>query len=124
MRGAVIGCGFFAQNHLNAWRDLGATIVAVCDIDAVRAAETAARHGIARHYTDAEAMLATEQPDFVDIVTTVDTHRPLVELVPAPWTSPDVVPAVRRALSAIGRSPSSTRTRPTSPIEMITTMNR
>jgi hypothetical protein len=22
MRGALIGCGFFAQNRLNAWRDL------------------------------------------------------------------------------------------------------
>ena len=22
MRGALIGCGFFAQNHLNAWRDM------------------------------------------------------------------------------------------------------
>lgn len=96
MRGAVIGCGFFAQNHLNAWRDLGATIIAVCDIDAVRAAETAARHGIARHYTDAEAMLATEQPDFVDIVTTVDTHRPLVEL------------AARHGVAAICQKPFAT----------------
>ncbi len=36
MRGAVIGCGFFAQNHLNAWRDMradGVEVVAVCDLD-------------------------------------------------------------------------------------------
>ena len=36
----VIGCGFFAQNHLHAWTDLagkGVEIVAVCDIDEAKA---------------------------------------------------------------------------------------
>lgn len=80
LRGAVIGCGFFAQNHLNAWRDLGAAIVAVADIDLSKARETAGRHGVAAYYMHAEEMLAKEKPDFVDIVTTVATHRPLVEL--------------------------------------------
>ena len=32
LRGAVIGCGFFAQNHLRGWGDVrGAQLVAVCD---------------------------------------------------------------------------------------------
>lgn len=79
--GAVIGCGFFAQNQLHAWADLpGARIVALCDRDPVRLAETAARFGIARTYTDAGAMLAAERLDFVDIATTVGSHRALVEL--------------------------------------------
>lgn len=79
--GAVIGCGFFAQNQLHAWRDLpGVQIVALCDRDAARLAETAARFGIARTYTDAGAMLAAESLDFVDIATTVGSHRALVEL--------------------------------------------
>ena len=33
---AVVGCGFYAQNHLNAWNDLkgkGAKLVSVCDLD-------------------------------------------------------------------------------------------
>ncbi|WP_173932700.1 3-hydroxyacyl-CoA dehydrogenase [Chelativorans sp. Marseille-P2723] len=30
---------------------------------------------------------------------------PVVELVPAPWTAPDAVPTVRRALAAIGKVP-------------------
>ena len=78
--GAVIGCGFFAQNQLHAWADLpGARIVALCDRDAVRLAETAARFGIARTYADASAMFAAERLDFVDIATTVASHRPLVE---------------------------------------------
>jgi D-apiose dehydrogenase len=58
LKGAVIGCGFFAQNHLHAWRDIeGAEIVAICDRDEARLAETARAFGIARTYSDAEAML-------------------------------------------------------------------
>lgn len=80
-KGALIGCGFFAQNHLHAWRDVdGAEIVALCDRDRTRLEETARRFGIERVYTDADAMLAAEDLDFVDIATTVETHRPLVEL--------------------------------------------
>ena len=31
-RGALIGCGFFARNHMEAWhRESRAKIIAVCD---------------------------------------------------------------------------------------------
>lgn len=81
LNGAVIGCGFFAQNQLHAWADLpGARIVALCDSDALRLAETAARFGIARTYADAGEMFAAETLDFVDIATTVASHRVLVEM--------------------------------------------
>lgn len=84
LKGAVIGCGFFAQNQLHAWRDLeGVEIVALCDRDVTRLAESAARFGIARVYQDAQEMLAAEALDFVDIATTVASHRPLVELAAA-----------------------------------------
>ncbi len=80
-RGVLIGCGFFARNHMHGWSDAeGAEIVAVCDLDPVRAQAFAAEFGVARSYTDAAAMLADIRPDFVDIATTVETHRPLVEL--------------------------------------------
>jgi predicted dehydrogenase len=80
LRGALIGCGFFAMNHLNAWRDVeGAEIVALCDRDPARLSEAAARFGIGRTYADTGAMLAAERLDFVDIATTVLSHRPLVE---------------------------------------------
>ena len=39
-RVAVVGCGFYAQNHLHAWSDLrdhGAELAAVCDLDHERA---------------------------------------------------------------------------------------
>ncbi|MEF2549807.1 Gfo/Idh/MocA family oxidoreductase [Aurantimonas sp. A2-1-M11] len=84
MKGALIGCGFFAQNQLHAWRDIaGAEITALCDRDPERLAATAAAFGIERTYEDAAAMLAAEQPDFVDIATTVQSHRPLVEMAAA-----------------------------------------
>jgi D-apiose dehydrogenase len=87
LRGVVIGCGFFARNHLHAWRDLAAEgaveLVAVCDLDEGRAAEAARTFAVPRRYTDAEAMLAAERPDFVDVVTTMASHRRLVELAAA-----------------------------------------
>ena len=80
-KGGLIGCGFFAQNHLHAWRDIdGAEIVAICDRDPERLSATASAFGIARTYSDAGAMLEAEALDFVDVATTVATHRPLVEL--------------------------------------------
>jgi predicted dehydrogenase len=84
-RGVVIGCGFFAVNHLNGWMDLKdrCEIVAVCDRDGAKAEAAANTFGIARHYTDVADMLAREKPDFADIVTTVESHRPLVELCAA-----------------------------------------
>ena len=75
MRLAVIGCGFFAQNHLNGWRDLaaeGIELVAVCDIDATKAEEAAKTFAVPRFYGDAGALLDKEKVDFVDIVTRME----------------------------------------------------
>lgn len=81
MKGALIGCGFFAQNHLHAWRDIqGVEIVALCDSDAARLQTTAQSFNVSRTYTDAAEMLAAGGFDFVDIATTVGSHRALVEL--------------------------------------------
>lgn len=84
-RGTVIGCGFFASNHLNGWKELAdrCEIVAVCDIDRAKAEAAAKAFGIPRAYSDAAEMLRTERPDFADIVTTAPSHRPLVELCAA-----------------------------------------
>ncbi len=81
LRGGLIGCGFFAQNHLHAWGDVdGADIVAVCDRDDSRLKEAGDRFGISERFNDAEAMLAQTDLDFVDIATTMETHRALAEL--------------------------------------------
>lgn len=80
-RGALIGCGFFADNHMNGWAEIeGAEIVALCDRDASRAQAMAQRFSVGAAYTDAAEMLAREQLDFVDIATTSGSHRALVEL--------------------------------------------
>jgi D-apiose dehydrogenase len=82
MRGALIGCGFFAANHLQAWRDLrqdGVELVAACDLDRARAEAAASTFGL-RAYSDPAAMLREEGLDFVDIVTRMDTHRDLALL--------------------------------------------
>lgn len=81
LRGALIGCGFFAINHLHGWRDVkGAEIVAICDRSAERLKIAGDQFAIAARYGDAAEMLAREQLDFVDIATTAPTHRALAEL--------------------------------------------
>jgi D-apiose dehydrogenase len=93
---AVIGCGFFAQNHLHAWIDLrsrGVEIAAVCDVDAGKAKAAAEKFGVRHWYTDAETMFREQKLDLVDIVTRVETHRELVGL------------AIRHKVAAIVQKP-------------------
>ena len=79
-RGLLIGCGFFARNHMHGWAEAeGAEIVAVCDLDRERAEAMARDFGIPAVHTDAEEALAAHRPDFVDVATTVGSHRALVE---------------------------------------------
>jgi D-apiose dehydrogenase len=67
-RVAVVGAGWFAQAHLAGWRDAGAEVVALCDLDRVRADAVAAQHGIARTFEVPEQMLDAMQPSLVDVV--------------------------------------------------------
>ena len=81
MKGALIGCGFFAQNQLHAWRDVaGAEIVALCDHNHDRLHATAKNFGIDRIHYNAAEMFAKGGFDFVDIATTSPSHRTLVEM--------------------------------------------
>src|SRR3569833_3437637 len=81
LRGALIGAGFFAQNHLQAWRDLDGVIFdSVCDLDPARLAQALADFGIESGYEDAARMLAEQKLDFVDIATTLPSHKALVAL--------------------------------------------
>jgi D-apiose dehydrogenase len=81
LRGGLIGCGFFAINHLHGWRDAkGAEIVAICDTSQERLKVVGDQFGIAARYRDAADMLQSEKLDFVDIATTASTHRSLCEL--------------------------------------------
>jgi len=75
-RGGMIGCGFFSQHHLEAWRRMpNVEITAACDYDMERA-RAAASHT----YSSAEEMLDSEELDFVDIVTRSPSHLELISL--------------------------------------------
>ncbi len=81
MKVALIGCGFFAINHLHAWSDIaGVEVVALCDSNPQRLSEVAKDFAIAEVYDNAEALFAAGGFDIVDIATTVESHRALVEM--------------------------------------------
>jgi predicted dehydrogenase len=76
LKGGIVGCGFFADRHIEAWRRIPeAEIVAAADPRLDRAQIFAGKA-----YRSAEEMLDRERLDFVDIVTRVETHLPLVRL--------------------------------------------
>jgi predicted dehydrogenase len=98
VRIGVIGCGFYAEYHLQSWRHLapqGAVLAAVCDLDAGKAARAGAAFGVP-HFTDPAAMLDNVPLDVVDIVTRHETHRELAEL------------AIARSLAVIVQKPFAT----------------
>ncbi len=55
---AVIGCGFFAPNHLHAWNEIPqAELVAVCDLDEKKAAHAATAFSVPAKYTAAAEII-------------------------------------------------------------------
>lgn len=76
LRGGIVGCGFFAGRHIEAWRRIPEVeIVAAADPLLDRAGQFAKNV-----YRSADEMFDREPLDFVDIVTRVETHLPLVRL--------------------------------------------
>ncbi len=76
LKGAIIGCGWFAENHRQAWlRIPGVEIVAAADVQFDRAQRFAKRA-----YKSGQELLDREQLDFVDIATHAASHLPLVQL--------------------------------------------
>lgn len=76
VRVALIGCGFFAQNHLHGWKDLqkaGAKLVAVCDLDPAKAKAASEAFGVPAFQSLPE-MLDAAKPDLVDVTTRMNTH--------------------------------------------------
>jgi D-apiose dehydrogenase len=81
LRVGLIGCGFFAENHLAAWASMeDVVLTAVCDLDVGKARGAAERYGARASYGDAAEMLVREALDFVDIATTMESHAKLVGL--------------------------------------------
>jgi predicted dehydrogenase len=79
LRVAVVGAGYFARFHLEAWSALpGAGLAGVCDPDPARLADPVVARTGAATFADAAAMFGTLDPDIVDIVTPPPTHLALV----------------------------------------------
>src|SRR2546426_11034482 len=81
-RAVLVGCGGRGQSHalgLLANPDRF-DLVALCDRNAERLGALAAKLGIARGYSEAEAMLATERPDLLCFATPPAVRLELVEL--------------------------------------------
>ncbi len=85
LRFALFGTGFWSRFQLAAWQEVGGVeCVALANRTADKAVRVADDLGLRAHiYTDPEALLANEQLDFVDVVSSVETHGPLVHLAAA-----------------------------------------
>jgi predicted dehydrogenase len=78
---AVLGTGFWAGFQVPAWFEVGGVnLVAAYNRTRARAEAFAERFGVPRVYDDPEALFKAEELDFVDIVTEVQAHAPLVAL--------------------------------------------
>jgi predicted dehydrogenase len=84
LRFAVVGAGFWSRYQLAGWRELeGVKCVAVCDLIRPRAEALARRFDVPAVYDDPEEMLGRERLDFVDVITSPDSHGRLVHLAAA-----------------------------------------
>ena len=75
---AIIGAGGMAAYHAQGFREAGADIVALADVNAAAAEKAAAKHGIARHFGDvADMFRAVPEIDAVSIIVPNKFHAPL-----------------------------------------------
>ena len=75
LKGALIGCGAIAREHLAVVAGLqNVEIVALCDLSAARAEATAERFGIKKWYTNYQQLLTETGPDLVHITTPPSSH--------------------------------------------------
>ena len=113
LRVGVIGCGFFAENHLAAWSSMDDVVLAaVCDLDIGKARSAASRHGAGAAYSDAADMLDRQNLDFVDIVTTMELHVKLVGDGGGSQASDDRTEAARANLGRTASRSSKAARRP------------
>jgi predicted dehydrogenase len=78
---AVLGTGFWSHFQIPAWFEVGGVdLVAVYNRTVSKADAVAAKFNVPRVYGDAEELLRSEELDFVDIITEVPAHAPLVAL--------------------------------------------
>lgn len=81
-RAVLVGCGPRGVRHAQALLTHPERFVlaGICDLDRTRLAACAAELGMTTTYTEAETMLATEQPDVLCFATMPQMRLPLVAL--------------------------------------------
>ena len=91
---AVIGAGFWSQYQLAGWSEVsGAKCVAICDSSIEKATQCAAQAGVPHAYANAHELFENHPLDFVDIVSSVESHASLASL------------AMQRGVAAICQKP-------------------
>lgn len=71
----IIGVGAFGESHIVGYESLPyVNVAAICDANATRVQEIAARYGIAKTYTDYNEMLRDTELDAVSICTPEELH--------------------------------------------------
>jgi predicted dehydrogenase len=88
LRFAILGTGFWASFQLGAWRELqGVECVALYNRTRSRGEKFGKQFQIPAVYDDPKDLFEREQLDFVDIITEVPAHKPLV-LLAAKYKTP------------------------------------
>ena len=78
VRIGIIGCGTIGSVHADAYAKVAeAEVVALCDILPDRLKEKAARHNVAKTYTDYKKLLADPQIDAVSVCVPNNMHAPI-----------------------------------------------
>jgi len=76
IKAAIIGAGRMGRRHIQVIRDLGLSLVGICDLNPDALSLATKEHGITTdlHFTDAHHLLKKTTPECVIIATTAPTH--------------------------------------------------
>jgi predicted dehydrogenase len=81
LRYAVFGTGFWSHFQISAWNEVGGVdLVALYNRTVHKAELVAQKFNVPSVYGDPEELLKNEEVDFIDIITEIDAHAPLVHL--------------------------------------------
>lgn len=84
LRFAILGTGFWSRYQLAAWREVpGARCVALYNRTRAKADRLAREFDVPAVFDNAESLIREVRPDFLDVITDVETHAPFVELAAA-----------------------------------------
>ncbi len=78
MKIGIVGCGEISGLHVNAWRDIGASVTAVCDINEKIAMQFAEKWRIPSRYSSFSEMFQSEDLFAVSICTPPQFHANMV----------------------------------------------